>query len=278
MLTKLGADIGLIDVEGKTPVHWAAASDGHDSPKLVTMLIGLKPRSESKTVINWQDYEGRQPLHCAVTQGNDAVVAALIKSSSCMLNGLDHRLRSALHWAALAGKATVTRLLLERGAKADLADEAGATAVHLAILSGDPATVAVFVTAGLGDTRDLEGRTPLMWAVASGRQGVLEALQGVDTDLVDGRGSAALHILVSTVCSCASKCVCVPSSVETLLEMGAKPEQGNTEGLTALLLAAQLGHTDITTTLLRHHAKVTQEDKSQRTALHLAAQVTLILG
>ena len=36
-------------------------------------------RSESKTVINWQDYEGRQALHCAVTESTDAVVAAIIK-------------------------------------------------------------------------------------------------------------------------------------------------------------------------------------------------------
>ena len=43
------------------------------------MLCTSFSRSESKTVINWQDYEGRQPLHCAVTDSTDAVVAAIIK-------------------------------------------------------------------------------------------------------------------------------------------------------------------------------------------------------
>ena len=96
------------------------------------------PRSESKTVINWQDYEGRQPLHCAVTDSTDAVVAAIIKyssiltkkkrkkkkkyhsprSPSCMLNALDNRLRSALHWAALVGRPSLIQMLLDRGAKA----------------------------------------------------------------------------------------------------------------------------------------------------------------
>ena len=99
---KLGADVGLIDVGGKTPLHWAASSSGEDAPRLVSLLIEIKPRSlfvaflflprcpemfprsESKTVINWQDYEGRQPLHCAVTDSTDAVVAAIIKYSSIL--------------------------------------------------------------------------------------------------------------------------------------------------------------------------------------------------
>ena len=54
--------------------------------------------------------------------------------------------------------------LLARGAKPDLVDEGGATAPHLATLSGDPDTVRLFVSGGHGDTRDQEGRTPLMWA------------------------------------------------------------------------------------------------------------------
>ena len=63
------------------------------------------------------------------------------QSSSCMVNGLDHGLRSALHWAALGGRARVAARLLARGAKPDLVDEGGATAPHLATLSGDPDTV-----------------------------------------------------------------------------------------------------------------------------------------
>ena len=85
-------------------------------------------------MINWQDYEGRQALHCAVTDSTDAVVAAIIKyssilpkkkndcvssrSPSCMLNALDNRLRSALHWAALVGRPSLVQMLLDRGAKA----------------------------------------------------------------------------------------------------------------------------------------------------------------
>ena len=34
-----------------------------------------------------------------------------------MLNALDNRLRSALHWAALLGRPSVSQMLLDRGAK-----------------------------------------------------------------------------------------------------------------------------------------------------------------
>ena len=81
-----------------------------------------------------------------------------------MLNALDNRLRSALHWAALVGRPSLIQMLLDRGAKAlnelyifellstfckaDLLDETGASPVHLGILSGSPDTVGVFVAAG----------------------------------------------------------------------------------------------------------------------------------
>ncbi len=49
-LVKLGADTGLLDVEGKPPVHWAAARNIDDSARLVTLLVGFKLCSEAKTV------------------------------------------------------------------------------------------------------------------------------------------------------------------------------------------------------------------------------------
>ena len=45
LTNKLGADVGLIDVGGKTPLHWAASSSREDAPRLVSLLIEIKPRS-----------------------------------------------------------------------------------------------------------------------------------------------------------------------------------------------------------------------------------------
>ena len=86
-----------------------------------------------------------------------------------LVNSLDHRKRTALHWAAVRANHCVSSLL-EAGAEVDLRDESGATAAHLAVSSGDLATARIFISAGHHGLRDSQGRTPLMWAVAAGRQ------------------------------------------------------------------------------------------------------------
>lgn len=65
MLLKKGAQVGLPDVEGKTPLHWAASCGGvmaknrlSEATKCVEALLG-----NAQNVINWQDYEGRIALH-----------------------------------------------------------------------------------------------------------------------------------------------------------------------------------------------------------------------
>ena len=44
-------------------------STGPDGKQLVNLLIKTKPLS----VINWQDYEGRMPLHLAVIHTNKGI-------------------------------------------------------------------------------------------------------------------------------------------------------------------------------------------------------------
>lgn len=155
-------------------------------------------------------------------------------------------------------------------------DETGASPVHLAILSGSPDTVGVFVAAGQtqklkylvshpghGSTRDQESRTPLMWAAALGKSDVLGSLEGVELDAKDEQGYSALHIAVSQG---------LPASVAALVEMGADIKAGTKDGHTALLLATNLPDPGITSLLLRHGATTSQMDESSRTGLHLAAQ------
>ena len=263
IVTKLGADIGMIDVEGKTPMHWAASSKSGDASKLINLLVHVKPRSKSASVINWQDYEGRQPLHLAVMDNSSEVVSSIISSSSCMVNALDHRLRSALHWAALAGKESIVVMLLERGAKADILDEGGATPVHLATQSGSKKTVEAFLQRKFGDQVDQQMRTPLMWAVAVGDTEVLEAFKSTDLNKRDNLGYSALHIAVSNN---------VPSIVKLLLSFGAETMNRTKEGFTPLLLAAHLGYEEIVKLLLKGGSGMNHLDSKQSNCLHLASQ------
>ena len=263
IITKIGADIGMIDVEGKTPMHWAASSKSEDSAKLIRLLVNLKPKSTSATVINWQDYEGRQPLHLAVMDNTQEVVSSILSSSSCMINALDHRLRSALHWAALAGKREIVAMLLDHGAKYDLIDESGATPVHLATQSGSKDAVEVFVERNLSEQLDQESRTPLMWAAASGFDDLIAIFKNVDLNKRDKLGYTTLHIAVSNN---------IPSIVKLLLSFGADSTLKTNEGFSPILLASYLGHEEIVRIILKKTGSMNQQDLSQRNCLHLACQ------
>ena len=261
IISKLGADIGIIDVEGKTALHFAATSSSSQPGKLLSALVNMKTRGSS-SVLCWQDYDGRQPLHLAVTSANPDMVAAIIKQPSCMINALDQRDRTPLHYAAIQGQEDIARLLLEAGAKSDTLDEAGASAGHLAVQSGDEKTVSVFIEKNQCQQLDSQKRTPLMWAVALERVAIVKMLVRCDPDTRDKMGYSALHIAVSNN---------VPSCIQPILGLGADINIRNDEGETPVMLASMMGHEVILASLLKAGAAINLVDVGGGGCLHMAS-------
>ena len=261
IVSKLGADIGIIDVEGKTALHWAATSKSTEPQKLINLLVNMKTKGSS-SVLCWQDYEGRQPIHLAVLANNDKMVSAMTNQSSCMINALDHRSRTGLHWAAVQGLKDIVYILLEAEAKSDLLDESGASSAHLAVQSGDTDTFKVFVDRKLVDNLDSQKRTPLMWAVALERIELIELFTEADLDALDKFGYSALHIGVSNN---------VSDPLKALLRLGADINLRNGEGETPLILACKLGHNDIVNILLEHEANIELTDDQGKSCVHVVS-------
>ena len=260
IISKLGADIGIIDVEGKTALHFAATSSSSPPGKLLSALVNMKTRGSS-SVLCWQDYDGRQPLHLAVTSANPDMVAAIIKQPSCMINALDQRDRTPLHYAAIQGQEDIARLLLEAGAKSDTLDEAGASAGHLAVQSGDEKTISVFIEKNQCQQLDSQKRTPLMWAVALERVAIVKMLR-CDPDTRDKMGYSALHIAVSNN---------VPSCIQPIIGLGADINIRNDEGETPVMLASMMGHEVILASLLKAGAAINLVDVGGGGCLHMAS-------
>ena len=61
-------------------------------------------------------------------------------------------------------------------------------------LTGCENTLQVFVSRGLENTLDLDGRTPLMWATARGIISGISALKTSFLEAQDAQGYTALHI------------------------------------------------------------------------------------
>ena len=165
----------------------------------------------------------------------------------------------SLHTALLAGRDTVTAVLVRTGAKTD-----------------------VFALAGLGRTEELKkqigrqgdkkwltatdgrGRTALHYAAAGGRALAAEMLitRGADVNARSQLGQMPLHLAVY------ARHVTV---VHVLLRRGAKVDAPGIRGETPLYAAAEMGHPGLVLALLARKADVRTTCADGTTALHAAA-------
>ncbi|KAF4025536.1 hypothetical protein G4228_017426 [Cervus hanglu yarkandensis] len=265
LLIKHDSNIGIPDVEGKIPLHWAA---NHKDPSAVHTVRCILDAAPTESLLNWQDYEGRTPLHFAVADGNVTVVDVLTSYESCNITSYDNLFRTPLHWAALLGHAQIVHLLLERNKSGTIpSDSQGATPLHYAAQSNFAETVKVFLKhPSVKDDSDLEGRTSFMWAAGKGSDDVLRTMlslkSDIDINMADKYGGTALH---------AAALSGHVSTVKLLLENKAQVDATDVMKHTPLFRACEMGHKDVIQTLIKGGARVDLVDQDGHSLLHWAA-------
>ncbi|KAM7420732.1 hypothetical protein PAMA_015115 [Pampus argenteus] len=265
LLIKHDSNIGIPDSEGKIPLHWAAHSQEPSATQTVRCILEAAP---TESLLNWQDYEGRTPLHFAVADGNEAVVEVLTSYEGCNVTAYDNLFRTPLHWAALLGHARIVHLLLERNTSGTIpSDSQGATPLHYGAQSNNAETVGVFLShPSVKDEPDLEGRTAFMWAAGKGSDDVIRTMLAltphIDINMADKYGGTALH---------AASLSGHVSTVKLLLEKGAMVDSLDVMKHTSLFRACEMGHRDVILTLIKGSAHVDLVDVDGHTALHWAA-------
>ncbi|XP_062255648.1 inversin isoform X2 [Platichthys flesus] len=265
LLIKHDSNIGIPDSEGKIPLHWAAHSQEPSATQTVRCILEAAP---TESLLNWQDYEGRTPLHFAVADGNEAVVEVLTSYEGCNVTAYDNLFRTPLHWAALLGHAKIVHLLLERNTSGTIpSDSQGATPLHYGAQSNNAETVGVFLShPSVKDEPDLEGRTAFMWAAGKGSDDVIRTMLAltphIDINMADKYGGTALH---------AASLSGHVSTVMLLLEKGAMVDALDVMKHTPLFRACEMGHRDVILTLIKGSAHVDLVDVDGHTALHWAA-------
>uniref|UniRef100_A0A2K6GEU3 Inversin n=1 Tax=Propithecus coquereli TaxID=379532 RepID=A0A2K6GEU3_PROCO len=270
LLIKHDSNIGIPDVEGKIPLHWAA---NHKDPSAVHTVRCILDAAPTESLLNWQDYEGRTPLHFAVADGNVTVVDVLTSYESCNITSYDNLFRTPLHWAALLGHAQIVHLLLERNKSGTIpSDSQGATplhyaaqsnfALHAAALSGHVSTVKLLLENNAQvDATDVMKHTPLFRACEMGHKDVIQTLikGGARVDLVDQDGHSLLHW--AALGGNADVC-------QILIENKINPNVQDYAGRTPLQCAAYGGYINCMAVLMENNADPNIQDKEGRTALH----------
>ncbi len=202
-------------------------------------------------------------VHAKVNKkGEDALCS---KDSECPDNSEMEYGATALMYAAYKGRKEVCTLLLDRGAKVDMADEDGWTALMIVAWEGYKEICELLIERGAKvDIANKDGCIPLMLGAWKGHREVCELLidKGTKIDTVNKNGRTTLMF---GACG-GHKEVC-----ELLLERGVEIDAVDKDKWTALMFGAHRGHKEVCELLLERGVKIDAVDKDKWTSLMFGA-------
>ncbi|MBN3296933.1 ANK1 protein, partial [Amia calva] len=244
--------------KGFTPLHVASKYGKVDVAELL-LERGANPNAAGKN--------GLSPLHVAVHHNNLELVKLLVSKGgsphSAARNGY-----TPLHIAAKQNQLEVAGSLLQHGASANAESLQGITPLHLAAQEGRSDMVSLLVSkqanVNLGNK---SGLTPLHLVAQEGHVPIADLLvkQGAPVYAATRMGYTPLHVACHW-----SPCVVL------LLSMCCWVCLSSQVGFTPLHQAAQQGHTDIVTLLLKHGAMPNELTTNGISALAIAKRLGYI--
>ena len=262
-LLAAGAKVDHVDKSGQQPIHTAAARGSIEAAK-VLLAAGARVDAEIKS--NEMDsMNGYQPLHIAAFHGNTATVEFLI-SMGADVNAKDASgntvVKTVVYGGCNAERIKTLQLLIESGAKPDLADRDGRTPLDHATFYKDAAAIRILQAAGAKP-----GDAALETAVRNGDVKTLTML-APKFDATHAAGGRLLHVAVGMWCDDNAE------MVRFLLAAGADPNVADEKGRRPLHDAAQYCHPDAVKLLLDAKADFRATDHDGRTALHCLAMAS----
>ncbi|XP_071090913.1 ankyrin repeat domain-containing protein 55-like [Haliotis cracherodii] len=120
------ADIFAQDIDGKTPMHWAAQNGSKKSCDI------LASSTDGAELINLADHSGKTAVHFAAAAGHAEIVQLLSGFPGCDLEALDPDDRTPLHWASATGQTESIKTLLALNVSPNPVDAEGGTPLEYA--------------------------------------------------------------------------------------------------------------------------------------------------
>uniref|UniRef100_A0A3B4GXD1 Serine/threonine-protein phosphatase 6 regulatory ankyrin repeat subunit C-like n=1 Tax=Pundamilia nyererei TaxID=303518 RepID=A0A3B4GXD1_9CICH len=266
-LVRAGADVNELDLTGCNPLHYAAASHTFSGRLPVKCLDYLLDNGANPTLKNSKGYSA---VHYAAAYGNKQHLELLLEISfNCLEEAESNVPVSPLHLAAYFGHCEALRLLCETLVSLDVRDIEGQTALHLAAQKGFSPCVEVLLKHQASYTLKEHKHkwTALHTAAAEGQVDCILLLVNMEqsADIIDSPDTQGQTALMLAALGCHTDCVHI------LLEKNAKPDAADKQGFTALHRAVSVCIEECVSALLEHGASALCRDSRGRTPLHLAA-------
>ena len=237
----------------------------------INLATGLLDQGAS---VDARDRLGARPLSHAARSGHLEMLDLLL-ARGAPIDARDLNGATALYYAAERGHGPIVQRLIERGADVKLTGKSGVSPVAAAAYAGRDSIVALLLAHGAdGRAPDDTGKPPVIYAAASGRLDIVKQLLG-GGDL-NARYANDLTLLM-WACGPDEK---VPEAqaievVSYLVDAGAHIDDRDDRGRTALMIAAEGGHSEIADLLLKRGADPSLKDKAGKRAADLTVLTAL---
>lgn len=170
-LLNIGADINVQEVEGETPLMYAAANG---RVEVVKYLI------KRGADIHRKSNNNQTALGRATAFGRVEVVRVLLENNANVEESMNQGGRPLMYTDNIA----IVKMLINKGANINAQDGAGVTALMAASANGRDDIVKELIYNGADiNLKDKQGRTPLMWATERGHKSIIYILQHAETNM-----------------------------------------------------------------------------------------------
>src|SRR5581483_11237407 len=222
-----------------------------------------------------RDRLGAKPLARAAAAGEvEMVTLFLDKGAEIDAQNLDGS--SALYQAAEQGRLPVVRLLVERGANINLPGRSGITPLAAAAYMGSAPIVEFLIEKGADPkTVDQTGKSAIVYAAGRGFPAVVRLLLDHGVDVNARYGNDLTTLMWAAGYSDEAGVKDVVEVMTMLLDRGARIDDTDNRGRTALMIAAELNHAVAVDLLLARGADKTLKDKEGKRASDLTSLTAL---
>lgn len=257
---QIKADSGPLEVNAAL----VAAAD-HGCLQLARRLL------DDGASLSSRDRSGATPLAHAAKASNPDILALFIARGAA-LNARSLDGSTALFVATEEDNLRGVETLLSHGADVNLAGRSGLTPLEAAAYMGNEAIVKLLLANG-GDPRlkDATGKGPICYAAARGFTKIASLLLDHSVDVNTRYGNDLTALMWAAGHEDGAGTSDIADVLRLLIARGARLNDQDNRGRTALMIAASLGHQRAVEVLLAHGADRALRDKSGKSAADLAA-------